>query len=96
MNTAPENRDVRISFPHKLAGSQGMKDLWPGHTSYPETEGFLGKGPEKLSFPVWVGKFIDDLDTISLKIQRGGNRKKAQGEFNAPLWLPPAPWGGIK
>lgn len=73
MNTAPENRNVRILFPYKPAGGQGMQDLRAGHTSDTETEGFFGKGLQKLSFPVGVGKFIDDLNPISLEIQGSSN-----------------------
>jgi hypothetical protein len=54
-----------------------MQNLRTCHTGYPEADGFLSKTFEKLSSPVGICKFVNDLDPIPLAIQWGSWTEEA-------------------
>jgi hypothetical protein len=53
-----------------------MEDLRPGHTGHSETERPLAKGLKEFLLPVWIRKFINDLNIITLTVKRGSDAKE--------------------
>jgi hypothetical protein len=96
MDATPDDWDVRVTILDQFACLKGMQNLRTCHTGHPEADGFLSKNFEKLSFPERVCKFVDDLDTVTLAIQRGSGAEEAQRKFNPTLYLFSAPVKGLK
>jgi hypothetical protein len=71
MDATPDDRDVRVTILDQFACLKGMQNLRTCHTGHPEADGSLSKTFEKLSSPVGICKFVNDLDPIPLAIQWG-------------------------